>query len=195
MDDTIDTTKTTEELLLAMLEANAFAGLHHLDDVSELANVKEPTLLMYRIPREVAEGGSLAGNAVCDNILGLAEVARGGVMLSFDGWTTDPRELSQIPCVINFLRGFLLGPPSAPDRSRARAVIEWMFDEDSIGADEHGDIVDPSVYDTMTGRLWIVAHAFPDGILELDHTTRTYQRDILRNRATLEWLTREDDGS
>ena len=196
MDDTLDTSKSIEEVLLAMLEANAFEGLRYYDNAADLDDLTDPTPAVIRVERAVAEQGASGGAAFAGFIQGINPIYRGCVMVAFDGWASDPRPLCDIPCVVNFLRGLLLGDrPGRPDHAQARAILRWLIDDDAMVSGDNGKLTLSEAYDFWTGRLWVVANAFSDGIIFSDYSTGRFARDIDRNRVVLQFFMGASDAS
>lgn len=167
MSDTLRPGKQArEDTLLALIEAGAMRGFVHApfssaDDLERLygriRSMPARSLYVFRVPRKLAEQG-LEGGAMSSLVIaGMPENVLGHVMLSFDGYADDPRELFEIPEVTAFCLGMLFGPdPVAPDPAFARAVIPYLLDEWG-----HAEKVGPQAFDAA-GRLWVVGAAHHD---------------------------------
>lgn len=173
MTDTINQSKRArEETLSAMLEAGLLPGIHHMgmesmEDVEAmyaLCDSTEALLVVYRLPREVVEQGRLAGAICAATIAGMPKNAQGRVMLSFDGYASDPRELFEVPEVVDFCRGLLFISPDRPPQENAPRVLSTLVDEDKWAFKE-GELVDRRALD-MAGSLWLCGAAFPGEVYE-----------------------------
>ena len=170
MNDTLRmSAQAHEDTVIARLEAGLIPGAvsHPLDGLvdvemlyAEAKTIGRNGVYLCRISREMALRGLEAGAAYGNLIAGMPENARGCVMLSFDGWANDPRELHQIPEVVDFCNGMLYGadPTNNPDPGQpemARKVLPYLLDEvtllDAFGQEAW----------EIAGRNWLVsvAHA------------------------------------
>lgn len=149
-----------EATLGAMLEAGLLGFPHHgLDTEADLTRFHEhlkgmgDAIVIFRVPYDVGRMGASAGAAAGRYIIG-ASPANVSMMFAFDGYADDPRELFQVPEVVEFCRGVLLGPDlNAPDPSFAKVAVPRLIDEMSFPAKD----MDPY---TLTGRHWLVSIAF-----------------------------------
>jgi hypothetical protein len=159
MDDTIDTSRQGhEDTLMALIEAGMMEGMRALNEL-DAAQTGEGTLIFYRMPRDVVTEGARAGQAVAEALVLLGQLgAEGRVILAFDGWADDPRELFQIPVVVEFCAGLLLGPDKGQrSTTHARGVLDVLVDEIRL-AERTGSMEFVSF---TAGRHWLVACAYP----------------------------------
>lgn len=159
MDDTIDTSQQGhEDTLMALIEAGMMEGMRALNEL-DAAQTDEGTLIFYRMPRDVVTEGARAGQAVAEALVLLGQLgAEGRVILAFDGWADDPRELFQIPVVVDFCKGLLLGPDVGQrSTTHARGVLDVLVDEVKL-AERTGSMEFVSF---TAGRLWLVACTYP----------------------------------
>lgn len=175
---------------MALVEHGAVPGVEWQDDVDSvidaLSGEQGRALVVYRIPRDVAEYGYVAGKAVAEQIARLPASAKGGVVLSFDGWADDPRPLCAIPCAVAVCRGLLgvrdVGDgTSTPvvDEARCSKMLAMLFDERQI---------DPVAWE-VSGALWVVGHAFSGMVFEQSaDSTSGWTRDPEANLFLLYWL-------
>lgn len=183
-DDTVATNRQAhEDTILAMAEAGQFPGVscHEMGKVP--AEVITPNaMLLHRVLRWQAEGGGHSGARMALMLLrDTPEAAEGRLMLSFDGWADDPRELAQIPCVVEFCQGMLLGVGEEPNMGWAKNVLGLFLDERTTGLpmQEMAEI---------PGALWLVAHAHA-GVVFAPSQGRM-MRDMNLNALLLDNLTR-----
>lgn len=155
-----------EDTLMAMAEAGMFPGFHHrpltsMEDAeriyAEAAKLGERGVYVVRVPRSVAEQGLAGGAAVGLFISGFPEDGA-KVTLAFDGWADDPRELFEVPEVVDFCNGLVYGPtpmenPDPKHPAFARAVLPRMLDEHALS-----QTMGRSAWD-QTGRYWVIAVA------------------------------------
>jgi hypothetical protein len=188
-DDTLrEGRQAAEDALMALIEHGALPGVEWQGDVDAVAGALMETdqraLVVYRIPRDVAEHGHAAGVAIADQLLRLPPPANGSVVLSFDGWAEDPRALAEIPCAVALCCG-LLGISDVGDggrvlptvnTERCTSVMRVLFDEASL---------DPIAWDAP-GVLWVVGHAFAPFVFE--RTRSGWGRDGELNLALAYWL-------
>jgi hypothetical protein len=167
-DDTIQTGgQAHEDTMLASVEAGLMPGseavqLDTPDDVVDLrlqlAN-EEVSLVMYRVPRDQALMGYAAGQNTGYVLGSFADVALNKVSLAFDGWADDPRELWEVPEVVDFCRG-LVGEPGS---HLCRCVIAVLFDEVGAAVNSSGELVHPDAFQ-MAGSLWLAGVVCPGGV-------------------------------
>jgi len=183
-DDTLRTGRQADEdTSMAMIEAGLMDGMSFTKAESEedmqalIEQARTSSLMLLRIPRETAERGQAGGfeQAMCLAHMAAANV-QNKVALSFDGWADDPRELWEIPVVVDFCRG-MLGPAGS---DQYKAVNVALIDEADM-AIEGDRIVDPSAFQ-LGGSLWLVGVAYPEGIFKRDAGSSTGQyRNLARN--------------
>lgn len=169
-DDTQDNDpQAREDALVAALEAGLFPGVS-----CAFADVAESSLVL-RISRslvlEMMDGGAKVGQTLAD----LPSNVHGRVALLFDGWASDPRELSQIPEVVLFCCGMLYGadPASNPDPAHpemAKKVLPVLFDEYALSKTWGADAW------KITGQAWVVGTAHAS--LVIHQVDGTQWRDI-----------------
>lgn len=180
-DDTLRTGRqANEDTWMAQIESGLVDGMSFTRAETEedmqalIRQAQEASIMMLRIPRATAERGCAGG---FEQALFLAHMATQGVQnkvaLAFDGWADDPRELWEIPVVVDFCRG-MLGPAAS---DQYKAVIITLVDEADLAI--KGDrIVDPSAFQ-LAGSLWLVGIAYPEGIFSRDPRSPTGRyRDI-----------------
>ena len=167
-DDQVRTGRqAAEDVMLAMVENGLVDGMKQvnlatLDDVEQLyAEIESITssgqsLFIYRISREVSQRGRLAGAALGILIGGMPQCAHGKVMISFDGYADDPRELHEVSQVVDFCQGMVLGNGPHADNSFAKATIPVLLDEVALHRDGFAEAFD------LAGRIWVVATAFAE---------------------------------
>jgi len=175
-DDTIRTGKQAQEdTWIAQIEAGIHEGMSFTrattpEDIEKIVKQAENTsIMMFRIPRATVETGMIGG---FDQATFLCHLATRGVIrkviLAFDGWADDPRELWEIPCVNNFCRG-LLGPPGS---DQCRAVQATLIDEVREAFDDDGNLVNRSAFQ-IVGSLGLVSMAYPERIYERNPESST----------------------
>lgn len=195
-DDTMCTTPGMREAtFIEMLDNNLLPSFRtiktsSLEDIEVFRKECEAgaEIVFFRIPRDIAEGGSPSGVACSRFMLEVVpEKVRGRVMLSFDGWSDDSRELFQIEEVVAFCRGFLLAYPGSPDREHTKKVLLTLIDEDSRAL-EGGKIVDRSWLDAA-GSVWLCSTAFPEEVfLRSKEAPSGWLRDYGLSYQIREWL-------
>lgn len=176
MDDTIDNSRQAhEDTLIALVEAGLMEGLRALD--AEDAAEHPDALIFYRLPHDVVSEGRRGGQAVSDALLLMG--SRGGqgrVILAFDGWADDPRELFEIGVVVDFCVGLLLGPDVGQrSTARARQVLDVLLDE----VDMAQRLNMRALVGCTAGRHWLVAAAYP--VPSYHRTASGWDRDLLLN--------------
>jgi hypothetical protein len=196
-DDIVEQSKQAREnVLTTMLEANLLPGTPHLsleapDDVEamyrQVAEQGENTLVVYRVPRAVAEQGWQAGAVCAATVAGLPEAAHGRVWLSFDGWADDRRELFEIPCVVEWCRGFLFVSVDKPWQDNAKRIVSMLFDEDTAAFD-NGKLVDRDALNAP-GSIWLCSAAFASDVYMKDPNSPSgWSRDYSLAFSIREWL-------
>lgn len=148
------------------------------EELSDLGDAGDASVLFFRIRRDFSQAGALAGAAVADFFLHLDPRARGRALLSFDGWSSDPRDLWNIPQVVSFCRGFLLKDLGRPDVEHARLVLTYLVDEDKVDSESRFD---------LAGALWLVSVVFRD-----ECYVEASLRDVGLARQICHWI--RDDG-
>lgn len=194
--DSLRTSKQArEDTFTALLEAGALRGmLHHpletLSDVDALyADVKtygKDTLYIFRVPHEVSQRGSIAGATANLLITGMPDNVRGGVQFSFDGYADDPRELFQVPEVIEFCQGLLFGPDALKtlDRAFGQALLPFLSNEH-----EFFKRIGRKAYDAA-GKLWVCGAAFPTHVYLRDPSSPSgWVRDVAAAEVIADWIT------
>lgn len=183
-DDTIRSGKQArEDTFTAMLESGALRGFHHRPIASaadldvfyeEMRKLPAKTLYVYRVSREMVAHGRLAGATSAMVISDMPENVRGWVMFAFDGWADDPRELFQVPEVIEFCRGLLFGlDPNAPNVRLAQGVTPYLVDEWALAHTAGSAAFD------LTGRLWVVGTANPEQVYRRSRQSASgWSRDV-----------------
>lgn len=155
---------------MAMLESGAVPGTIHiemntLDDVERMYTTVQEAgdLLFYRITREAAEAGEAGGRVASIILVGMPPRAHGKVILAFDGWADDPREVFQIPVLVDFCRGLVLGPPGPEeiDPEHIRKLLTVLLDEADRAFDAQGNMVEPRWLD-CAGQLWLLGATDPE---------------------------------
>lgn len=195
-DDTVREGKQArEDVWAAMLEAGLLPGHVHIGMESE-ADVESmyrriadenPDLVVYRVPRYLSKLGRVGGVISATTILGMPEVAKGKVALTFDGYASDRRELFEIPKVVEFCRGLLMVSEKQPQQDHAAKVLSMMFDEDAH-AFKDGELVERRWLDTA-GGLWLCGVAFPEEVYHKDtRSTSGWMRDYGLAFDIRQWL-------
>ena len=110
-----ETAAGREAALLALLDAGALPGV---EAVGPDQPIGPGDILVFRVPRDAAEGGISEGERFGDELLSRLPGAAGRILLAFDGWASDPRPLARVPEVVRFCQGTLFGS-GRPDLSRA----------------------------------------------------------------------------
>lgn len=170
-DDTLRTGRQAEEdTFNALLEGGQFGpayGLESQDDVDRLyteVTKVSPDLIFYKIPFEVSQRGEISGRACALVFQDMPEASHGKVILMFDGYADDPRELFQIPIVVEFCRGLLMGEhgtQQAVNTSYLWKLFSVLYNEKEAAFDEGMNLVDPLAL-KPAGQFWLIAHCFPD---------------------------------
>jgi hypothetical protein len=177
---------STEDAMIAL--ACEKHGVHQVPYTEVHAHqFSSEDLVIIRVPRRVALGGEVAGAALGMSMRDYPETVRGRITICFDGWSADPRPLAETPEIIGFCVGCLFGTNiEDADRAQARETLSWFLDER-----EFEKYVGVDAFE-MTGRLWLVANAFPwrcflrtpDGLM----------RDLDANEALLAFLLDDQEG-
>ena len=161
-DDTIRTNaQAREDAAMAMLEAGQLPGLEwHGDNVLEAVGTGR--LLVHRVQHHQAMGGGVQGALTALWLMRhIPPEAHGQLMLTFDGWADDPRELHKTPQVVEFCQGMLLGADEKPNLEWGQHMLSIMIDERTLGLlTPDGEVSNPEILG-VTGGLWLVAHAHP----------------------------------
>lgn len=179
-DDTVALGKQAEEdTYFAMVEAGLVPGVHNqmiassadLETVIREGQKEDPDMqIVFRVPRPVAEGGFFGGVFFYENMFAALSDEITGITLAFDGWADDPREYHQIPEIVSFCQGLLLGPPVenvADADPHIRKILTALANEIQLaGVHPDGSIDNPEALD-MAGGAFLIAHAFPDRLLAM----------------------------
>lgn len=192
--DELDTSRGAQESVgISLIEGGMIPGIHHLsiDGQEGVQALRQHCdegvdVLVARIPRDVAEEG-ISGGAVFAMMLRgtFPESVRGKVLLSFDGWADDKRELFQIEQVVDFCRGLLfLNLPSGPNGENASQILELLVDEDSR-AFEDGALKSPVWLDSA-GSVWLCGLCFPENVFFQERGK--WMRNYGRAFQVREWL-------
>lgn len=192
--DELDTSSGAQEsVALSLIEGGMFPGVSHIsidgkDGVQKFHQHCDEgvDVLVARVPREEAEKG-LDGGAVFAMLLRgtFPASVRGKVLLSFDGWADDKRELFQIEEVVDFCRGLLfLNLPSGPNGENARQILDLLVDEDSR-AFEEGELKRPVWLDSA-GSVWLCGVCFPEHVFFQERGK--WMRNYGRAFQVREWL-------
>ena len=191
MDDTVsDDVADREQVLLEMIKSGMFAGI----SAGSREDIKPNQLVLYSVERAVVESGYIGGAAFQDALLSLPEGSKGRVVLMFEGWMSDPRELFEVPEVVDFCRGMFFGiDPKGPDPATVRDVLSRLFDERQLawpGFDwnsgaEPGPPSEPH-WLTGAGLLFMVGMCFPTLVWFRDTSSPSgWSRDITANLGIL----------
>lgn len=188
MKDDADTVLTDrqahEDTMMAQVEAGLVAGneamnLETLQDIEVLRGQlmnDEVSIVLYRVPKDQAKGGLATGLATGCLLGGLADVALNKVALAFDGWANDPRELWEVPEVLDFCRG-LVGEPGS---LQCRAVLAVLVDEAGMAIDSEGNLVHPDAFQ-LAGSLWVSGMAFSEEVHVRNPSSPSgWDRDIMK---------------
>lgn len=185
-----------EDALNAMVETGMLPDVRHIalesqEKVDALyrqaSTAGSNSLFIYRIPRDVVEGGELSGACCAMTVQGMPKAAHGQVLLSFDGWADDPRELFEIPCVVEWCRGFLFVSADKPWQDNAKHVLSVLFDEDSH-AFRNGSLVSSEALNAP-GGIWLCSAAFASDVYMKDRSSPSgWSRDYNLAFAIREWL-------
>ena len=190
-----DSKQAREDVLTTMLEAGLLPHTKHLslEDENDIEGLYrtitkyENPIVVYRIPRNVTEDGWMGGACCAATIAGMPENAHGKVTLSFDGWANDPRELFEIPCVVDWCRGFLFVSEDKPWHENAQRVLSIMYDEHAV-AFVDGVLVDESLLG-ITGGMWLISAAFATDVYFRDlRSPSGWSRDYDMAFSIREWL-------
>ena len=119
-------------------------------------------IIIYRLERDVVEQGHVAGAMCGITLAGIPEDAHGQLWLSFDGWADDPRELFDIPIVVEFCRGLLFTSMDRPQMAQANRILTVLCDEDAL-AYKDGVLVNRWALDAA-GAIWLCGVAFTDEV-------------------------------
>ena len=185
-DDTIRTGKQAhEDVLVAMSEAGAIPGIKP----GPLTSLRPGDIAVVRVPKHTALGGGVAGARFAIYLLqDTPPDALGRTLVAFDGWADDPRELCEIPMVVEFCQGLLFGAEETPNLDWARNVLSLLLDERVLGLlGPDGEVADQSVLQAP-GALWLVAHAHASRVFTLGKGG-CIMRDLGLNLALLDGFT------
>ncbi len=168
-DEVLTDGDSREQAAIAQLEAGLIPGavIGRPEDLQAIDPDNVPSIVMLRIERQTALGGAKAGAAFGRFLRCLPPELHGKVLLMFDGWAGDRRELHEIDIVVRFCRGLLLGPvavsPNAlPDQDHAKEVLEVLLDEDAHAFE--GEELKEPIWLDAAGAVWLCSHAFPGEI-------------------------------
>lgn len=196
MDDTLATDGDSRELAeIAKIEAGLLPGIQQvvvdrLDDLSKLDPPpgEEPPLTCVRVEKRVSLGGQRSGALFGLFLRKLPPSTRGKVLLSFDGWAGDARELHEVVPVVRFCRGVLFGEREAsPDQEQAKEVLEVLLDEHAL-AFRDGELVDRLWLDAA-GSVWTCSTAFAEEVYHGDAGSPSGRvRDYGLSLQIREWL-------
>lgn len=172
-DDTVRTGRQAEEdVFTARMDDGQFGqafgleGQADVDRLYEKIGTEGADLVFYRVPYEVSQRGELGGRSTALVFQDMPAEAHGKVMLMFDGYADDPRELFEIPVVVEFVRGILMGEfgtPEQVDPAYVRKLFQVLYDEWAAAADEDGNLVDPERLKPC-GSCWVVAMSFHEHV-------------------------------
>jgi hypothetical protein len=195
-DDTVQEGKQArEDVLTTMLEAGMLpgslhAGMESEEDVTamyELVARENPSLVVYRVSRTLVEHGDIGGLVSAATILGLPEEARGKVLLSFDGWADDERELFQIPIVVDFCQAMLLSSAAKPQLDHSKKILGIMLNEHEK-AFVAGNMVYPQWLEAA-GGIWLCSTAFKDAVYYRRRAAKNgWMREYSKAVAIWNWL-------
>jgi hypothetical protein len=196
LDDVLRTSKRArDEAYLAMLDAGLIPGtvvhaMESWDDVEAMYRLCAETdkpMVFYRIPRMVAEQGAIAGAVCASTLIGMPSNVHGKVILAFDGWNDDPRELFQVPEVVGFCRGMLFINPDQPSKEHAKRILTILCNEDEF-AFEDGKLVEQQWLESA-GGIWLCSVAFRDEVFVRSPQSKSgWLRDYGLAHATRLWL-------
>lgn len=165
----IDTGKQArEDTFNTLLQAGSLPGLSHMflqgeQDIKDLwskaAQVKEGDLFVFQVPLDLIHIGDTAARGSGWILANMPPAAHGKVLLTFQGWADDLRELYEIPEVVQFCRVMLLNDLEQPSKSHAQSILNVLVDEDQL-VDKIGE----QGHD-FTGQLWLLSVCFPDEIM------------------------------
>jgi hypothetical protein len=185
-----------EDAMNAMMENGMVPWAKHIDLedqaavealYQQAATMRPHDIIIYRIPRDIVEGGQVSGACCAMTLQGLPEAAHGRVWLSFDGWADDPRELFEIMCVREWCRGFLFVSVDQPWQDHAKRVLTIMFDEDAE-AFKDGQLVNQAALEAA-GGIWLCSTAFaPDVYARDPRSPSGWSRDYTLSHGIREWL-------
>jgi hypothetical protein len=155
-----------EDVLNALIQSNAIPNVDHLavegmEEIKALwRRAAETTdIFVFQIEREVVEKGAPFAAGTAWILTNMPPSAHGRVMLAFQGWAEDPRELFEIPVVVDYCRVLLLGSLDKPSLKHAQALLRVLVDEmkiaESVGARGHD----------IAGQHWLTAVAFHEEIM------------------------------
>jgi hypothetical protein len=196
MSDTIcGTDEMKEATLIEMLDNNLLPRFKTIktstiEDIERFRKECEAgaDVVVFRIPRDVAEGGASSGAAYGRFLVEVTpEKAFGSVVLSFDGWADDPRELFQVDEVVSFCRGALFLDLASPDRDHTKKLLRILLDEHSF-AFENGELVDQRALDAA-GSVWLCSTCFRDEVFSRGKESPSgWMRDYGLSFGIREWL-------
>lgn len=195
-DDTVREGKQArEDVLTTMLEAGLLPGTLHaglevesdIDAMYELIVKEDPPLVVYRVSHHLVGHGAIGGLLSAATILGMPKQAQGKVILSFDGWADDERELFQIPIVVEFCRALLLGSATNPDLAHSKKILKLMLNEH-----EHAFVAGNMVYPQWleaSGGIWLCSTAFKDEVFYRRRAAKNgWMREYSKSVAIWNWL-------
>jgi hypothetical protein len=155
--------------LQGMADAVGLPMEHHIleteDDLRRAQEtMRQPGVFtVYQVSKAILRNGWRGGRQVGLQIAKIPEEAHGNVVLTFQGWDDDPRELFEIPKVVRFCRGILLGNPKRPNREHAKRVLRVLMDEGAGSFDAEGRVVNPRRL-AASGQCWLVGQAFHEEV-------------------------------
>ena len=190
MDDTLRTGRQAQvDTFLAQVSAGMVEGMEHYAPETEAelralyeraADLDERALLFFNVARDNSERGALGGAAAAVILLGLPENVHGRIVLVFDGWNEDPREVFQIPEIVDFCRGLLMGF-SKEGHEHAQRILSCLFPEHVHGIREDGSL-DVQMF-SLGGVLFLLACCYPDVCFTPSPTG--FSRDLSANMQLL----------
>ena len=153
---------------MARIRAGLVPGMEHIapetaEDIEALyqqaKTLGDRTLMIFNIERDRAEKGCGAGAVAGLLLSGLPENVHSRTILVFEGWDDDPREVFQIPEIVDFCQGMLLGF-NKDDHAQAQRVLTILVPEHVRGFREDGS-VDATAFHA-TGALFLLSCCYPD---------------------------------
>lgn len=181
-----------EDTLNALLQSNSIPGFEHIaiNGMAEIqalwdraAEMGPDDLFIFQVEREVIERGPEMAVGSAWVLTNMPANIHGRVMLSFQGWADDPRELFEIPEVVEYCRALLLGSPKTPSKQHAKAVLQVLVDE-AVLAQHVGE----KGHDAA-GQYWLVAVAFHEEVMSRTKKSTTgIYRDVKMNAKIHQWL-------
>lgn len=161
MNDTVDENPNAQEQAKIEL-AKTLIG-KNIDDLNDLDGDDIP-ILIYEIEHKISVLGRVGGSIMFDLFeQRIPERLWGTVIVLFSGYADTTKELFEIECCREFMRGFIFGVNHNPCRAQARKALRIMCDENKMG----------QIGSQLTGLNYVISLAFGGHSYVRDRTSES----------------------